>query len=200
MEVILVGGFIEMIELCEKCNIKIVGIIDNNLKGSINGYPILGTDSNAPQLFNEFHSIPLVITPDLPVIRKKLVMYYAAIGFSFESVISPSAELSKSATIGKGVVIQSGVNISSNVFVNEFVKLNTNANIMHDCRIGAFSTVAPNAVVLGRVSIFEQCYIGANSTILPEIEISKNVIVGAGAVVSKNIEEGLTVKGVPAKV
>lgn len=32
-DVILVGGFQEMIELCEECGVNIVGIIDRNLGG-----------------------------------------------------------------------------------------------------------------------------------------------------------------------
>lgn len=199
MKVILVGGFIEVIELCERCKIQIVGIIDNAINSSLHGYPVIGNDDDAHKLYKKYHAIPLVITPDLPIVRKKLVEYYSSIGYSFQSVISPKAEISKSAMIGIGVVIQSGVSISSNVNISNFVKLNTKANIMHDCSIGAFTTVAPNAVILGRVLVAENCYIGANATLLPEVEINKNVVVGAGAVVVNSIEEGLTVKGVPAR-
>lgn len=199
MKVILVGGFIEVIELCESCNIQIVGVIDNGINSSIHGYHILGKDVDAPILFKKYQAIPLLISPDIPIVRRKLAEYYAAIGFSFQTVISPKAEISKSAKIGNGVIIQSGVNISSNVNISEFVKLNTKANIMHDCKIGAFTTVAPSAVILGRVLVAENCYIGANATILPNVQINENVVVGAGAVVVRNIESGLTVKGVPAR-
>jgi acetyltransferase-like isoleucine patch superfamily enzyme len=51
------------------------------------------------------------------------------------------------------------------------------------------TTVAPNAVILGKVKIGKCCYIGSNATILPNITISDNVVIGAGAVVTKNIIE-----------
>lgn len=80
------------------------------------------------------------------------------------------------------------------------MKLNTGCNVMHDCIINDFVTIAPNAVILGRVVIDEETYIGANSTILPETNIYKNVIVGAGAVVTKNIIEPDTkYVGIPAR-
>ncbi len=199
MKAILVGGFNEMIELCELCNIKIVGIIDNDIHKEYPQYSILGTDNDAARLYSKYHSVPVVITPDSPNIRKKLVDYYSSIGYSFLSVISPKAEISKSSLLGKGVVIQSGVNISSNANVGDFVKLNTNSNIMHDCKIEGFTTVAPNAVLLGRVKVGSSCYIGANSTILPDVIIHKKAVVGAGSVVVKNVEKGKTVKSVPAK-
>jgi len=70
---------------------------------------------------------------------------------------------------------------------------------MHDCIIDDYTTVAPSAVVLGRVKIGKYCYIGANSTILPEINIGDGSIIGAGAVVVRDIENNKTVKGIPAK-
>lgn len=199
MEAILVGGFIEMIELCELCKIKIIGIIDNSLINEYCNYPILGNDHNASKLFEKYHTVPVIISPDLPTTRIKLVNYYSSLGYTFSSVISPKAEISKSAVLGKGVVIQSLVNISSNSNIGDFVKLNTFANIMHDCRIGEFTTIAPNAVLLGRVTVANQCYIGAHATILPQVTIHEKAVVGAGAVVVKDVEKNTTVKGVPAR-
>ena len=199
LEAVLVGGFNEMIELCELCDIKIVGIIDNNVHKKHARYSILGTDNDAERLYTKYQSTPIVITPDLPHIRNKLFDYYSSIGYSFLSVISPKAEISKSSILGKGVVIQSGVNISSNAIIENFVKLNTNSNIMHDCKIEEFTTVAPNAVLLGRVKVGKFCYIGANSTILSDVIIHEKAIVGAGSVVVKHVGKEKTVKGVPAK-
>ena len=70
---------------------------------------------------------------------------------------------------------------------------------MHDTVIGDFSTIAPNAAIMGRVRIGERCYIGANATIIPEITICPDTIIGAGAVVNKSIKEPGTYVGVPAK-
>ena len=199
MDVILVGGFIEVIELCENCNLNIIGIIDSTSESVLNGYPVIGNDNNAVKIFEQYSTAKLVITPDSPSIRKKLVSFYTQIGFSFQSVISPKAEISKSSKLGTGVIIQSCVNISSKTTIGNFVKLNTNSNIMHECNVNDYVTVAPNVVVLGKVEIGIESYIGANATILPNVIIHENVTVGAGAVVVKNVESSNTVKGVPAK-
>ncbi|WP_303921585.1 NeuD/PglB/VioB family sugar acetyltransferase [Draconibacterium sediminis] len=199
-QIIIVGGFHEIIELCEELDYSIVGIIDNNLKTEFLNYPVIGSDKDARILLNKYGHIPLVISPDSPLIRKRLFDYYSNIGFTFSTIISSGAKISKSATIGLGSVIQHGVNISANTRIGSFVKLNTNSNIMHDCSIGDFVTIAPNAVVLGRINIGLCTYIGSNSTILPEKKIAANVIVGAGAVVTKDIiENDATYAGVPAK-
>lgn len=70
---------------------------------------------------------------------------------------------------------------------------------MHDSQIGNYATIAPNAVVLGRVKISELCYIGTNSTILQEKEIGKKAIIGAGAVVTKSVPYNIIVKGNPSR-
>lgn len=198
-DIILVGGFHEIIELCEICNKKIIGIIDNKLKNQYLGYRILGNDKMVSYLYKEFSNIPIVVTPDIPEVRKKLFEYYSNIGFKFCNLIHPKANISKYANIGEGVVIQNGVNISANVFVEDFVKINIYANVMHDSQIGKYTTIAPNAVILGRVKISQLCYIGSNSTLLPELNIGKNSVIGAGAVVTKDVGSKITVIGNPAR-
>lgn len=198
-EIILVGGFHEMIELCEKSGFIIKGIIDGNLKDSYFGYPVIGSDEDAEKLFPEYGKYKLVLSPDSPKVRAKLEQLYSAIGYDYATVISPNATISKFATIGKGTVVQNFVNVSAGTKIGNFVKLNTYCNVMHDNIVGDFSTIAPNAVSLGRITIGESSYIGANATILPGLSIGDNVIVGAGSVVTKSVINNVIVKGVPAK-
>jgi len=50
------------------------------------------------------------------------------------------------------------------------------------------------------VKIGKKCWIGANAVILPGVELGDNVIVGAGAVVTKSFPENVVIAGNPAKV
>lgn len=194
--VILIGYFIETVELCEKCNCTIVGVVDNEAKGE---FTYLGNDEEFSQNYNKYIDIPLVITPDDPVIREKIYRRYMKLGFNFKTLISPEAIISKSSKIAEGCMIQSLCNISSNVILGKCVRVNTGANIMHDGCIGDFSVVAPNAVLLGCIATGTKAYIGANSTILPHLSIGADSIVGAGAVVTKNVSDNDVVVGIPAR-
>lgn len=198
-DVIIVGGFHEIIELCDECGLKVVGIIDNELVGTYYGVPVIGTDDDAEQLFSQYGSCKVVITPDSPKIREKLVSLYKAIGYEFATVISPLAHISKYAEIGEGTVVQSGANVSAATKIGRFCKLNSCCNVMHDNVINNYTTIAPNAVLLGRVTTGGKSYIGANSTILPNIIIGAGSTVGAGAVVTRNVDANVIVKGIPAK-
>ncbi|NJK95430.1 MAG: hexapeptide transferase [Bacteroidales bacterium] len=198
-DIIIVGAYHEIIELCEACKFNIIGLIDNSLKGNLRKYPILGSDDDAKEIYLQYPNVPVIICPDKPSLRKKLVLHYQSIGFSFTNLISPKSNISSSSILGKGIVIQSLTNISSETKIGDFVKINSMANVMHDCMIDDFTTIAPNAVILGRVNIDNMCYIGANSTILPNIHVGKNSVVGAGAVVVKNVSPNSIVIGNPAK-
>ena len=198
-DVVLVGGFLETIELCYLAEKRIIGIIDNTHEDQLYDIPVLGKDADAAILKYCIGNAKLILAPDQPSIRKKLFNLYSSIGYSFANLISPRSNISPAAKVGNGVVIQSYVNISSNVKVGDFVKLNTCSNIMHDSSIGSFSTIAPNAVVLGYVTIEEMCYIGANSTILPKMTIRHNTTIGAGCVVTKNHPADSIIKGVPGR-
>ncbi len=199
-KVILVGAFHEIIELAEDNGLEIVGIIDNGKSGNYRNYNILSGDAGALNLPDAYKKIPILITPDTPLTRKKLHLYYNETGFIFSSLISNNTSISKSAVIGKGSIIQSGVNVSADSKIGMFVKLNTMCNIMHDSIIGDYTTIAPNAVILGNVKVGELCYIGSNATILPNICICENVEIGAGAVVTRSIEVKGIYAGVPAKL
>lgn len=198
-KIILVGGFSEIVELCELSKVEIVGIIDNKLSGKYRGYKIIGADKDARNLYGRFKELPVVISPDKPATRLYLSRLYQRVGFHFCNLVHPKASISKSAELGVGLVIQNGVNVSSDVTVNDFVKINIGANIMHDCAIGKFTTIAPNAVLLGGVGIGQGCYVGAHATVLNNLLVSDGAIVGAAATVTKNVAKNTIVKGNPAR-
>jgi sugar O-acyltransferase (sialic acid O-acetyltransferase NeuD family) len=197
--IILVGGFHEMIELCEQCNVNIAGIFDNQLQGEYLGYKILGSDQDAINHSAQFRHYPVILSPDSPTLREKLFHLYQEAGYTFDGLISPTARISRTSHIDPLAVIQHGVNVSSNVAIGRFVKLNSLCNIMHDSIVQEFTTVAPNAVILGYVKIGRNCYIGANSTILPKQQLGNRIMVGAGAVVTRDIPDDHTMVGVPAR-
>lgn len=199
-EVIIVGAFREAIELCEDAGLKIAGIFDREKTGSFAGYPILGDDTTAREKTAEWRNLRVLITPDQPLLRAKLAEAYTSWGYTLCGVTSPAAIISRSATVSENAVIQAGVNVSADATIEGHARLNVRCNVMHDCIVGPFVTIAPNAVLLGRVTIAEHAYIGANATILPGLSIGPRATVGAGAVVTHNVEPGHVVVGCPARV
>lgn len=56
----------------------------------------------------------------------------------------------------------------------------------------------PDFDTFGKIEIKDNVYIGNNALILPGITIGRDVIVGAGAVVTKSVPDGVIVAGNPA--
>lgn len=197
--VYLIGAFHEMIELLERTNFEIIGLIDSKAPNSVSSkpYEYLGDDQWLLQKGPRPGEETVIVSPDSPHVRSNLSELYLAKGFQLgivtDGLVSPSAQISE------GSVIQHRAVISSNVVLKKGVKVNVGALVMHDVFVGPYVTIAPAAVILGGAKIHEKAYIGANATVMPGIEIGKGAVIGAGAVVTKNIPEGIVVKGVPAK-
>ena len=49
---------------------------------------------------------------------------------------------------------------------------------------------------LEKIVIKKGSSIGANATILPGVTIGENVMIGAGAIITKDVEDNCTIKGV----
>jgi len=66
-------------------------------------------------------------------------------------------------------------------------------NAQHDVRDPSFRAICAPVVIEDYV------FIGPRAIILPGITVKRGAVVGAGAVVTKDVEEGSIVGGVPAK-
>jgi acetyltransferase-like isoleucine patch superfamily enzyme len=90
--------------------------------------------------------------------------------------------------------------------VNEFTALadycilGSNCSVDHDGVIGEGVHVMGGAAIAGGVMIGNYSTIATNATVLPKIRIGQNSVVGAGAVVTKDVSDNVVVVGNPAKV
>ena len=118
--------------------------------------------------------------------------------------IGTFVEIQKNATIGKNCKISShtficeGVHIEDNVFIGHNVTFINDKHPRSVNEDGSMQTEENWKVV--ETYIKKGASVGSSSTILCGVTVGENAIVGAGAVVTKDVPSNTIVAGVPAKV
>jgi len=186
----------------ESSNVQIEGLLDTQIpKGTlVLNHVVLGDESMLTQEHRNTHQLVLGIgNVAVSPIRKRFFDEFKDKGFVFYTTKHTSALIHPSVTIDEGTQVMAGAIIQPLSKIGKNVILNTGSIIEHDCQIGNHCHIAPGATLGGGVVVGDGSFIGLGAKILPKVIIGKNVTVGAGSVVIRDIPDGTTVAGVPAK-
>lgn len=116
------------------------------------------------------------------------------------NVVDKSAIVSRRASIGTGCFIGKMAIVNSKAIIGNDCIVNTKALVEHGCILKDHVNMSTNSVVNGDVKVGEGSFVGSSSVTIGQLSIGKWSTVGAGAVVVHNVEDNVTVAGVPAKV
>ena len=118
------------------------------------------------------------------------------------AVIGERCSLGQNVNIGKNARIGNGVRIQNNVSVYEGVELEDDVFCGPSC---VFTTVTlpragfPAGGVFSRTRVREGASLGANCTIVCGHTVGRYAMVGAGAVVTRDVKDYALMAGVPAR-
>jgi len=116
------------------------------------------------------------------------------------ALIHPSAVFSTTATIGQGSLVMPNAVVNADTVIGHGVIINSGSVVEHDCIVGHYSHICPNAALAGGVTVGSHSWIGIGSSVIQLVSIGADVTVGAGSVVTRDIPDGHTVVGNPAKL
>ena len=195
------GGHAKVIaDIVEKSNDQIVGFLDDNLPKNttiIKNYKVIGDFDNRFTISILNDNIEFITALGDNKKRKEIAN---TPNIKFYTAIHPSAQIGLDVEIGEGTVIMANSVINSSAKIGKHSIINTGAIVEHDNNIEDFVHISPNVALGGTVKVGECTHIGIGATVKNNITICNNCIIGAGAVVVKNInKEGIYV-GVPVKL
>lgn len=175
------------------------GFIDDNVElhgRQEGGYRILGGCEYFKSLSGEFWVICAI---GATRVRRKVVEKLSTFeNMRFATVIDPAAQLSDRVIIGEGSIICAGNIITVDVVIGKHNIINLSCTIGHDAVLDDFVTLYPGVNVSGNVTVERQCELGTGAKVIQGKRIRSNSIIGAGAVVIRDIDEAGTYVGVPA--
>ncbi len=123
-------------------------------------------------------------------------------------VVFPEAEIGENCNICANVLIENKVTIGNCVTIKSGVQLYDGTTIEDNVFIGPNVTFTNDKVPrsksydiskLKNTIVKKGASIGGNTTILPGVEIGEYAFIGAGSVVTKNIERNTLWYGIPFK-
>jgi sugar O-acyltransferase (sialic acid O-acetyltransferase NeuD family) len=167
-------------------------VLENKSNVKILGFPCLGYS----QIDSKKHKA--IIAVGDPNTREKIVNELPN-DLEYFSLFHPRTNISEWVEVATGAIICAGTILTVDIKLGEHAHLNLNTTIGHDCEIGKYFTTAPNVNISGNCKIGNHVYLGTSSCIKQGITIVDDVIVGMGAVVTKDILEPGVYIGNPLK-
>lgn len=208
MKKILIFGASEQakstIDVIEREQKHIIGgILDDKLpkNSEFVGYTVLGKIENLKEISNQFgiHAGIIAIGDNYTRLQVSKRIMGLVPSFNFVSCIHPSVILGKNVQIGQGSLIMPGVIINNDTKIGQHAYIGNQASIDHDSIVEDFVSFSPGCTTGGGVRVGFCTAICLKAGIIHGISIGQHCVVGAGAIVTKNLGDQILAYGVPAK-
>jgi sugar O-acyltransferase (sialic acid O-acetyltransferase NeuD family) len=164
---------------------------------TIEDIPVVAMDAMPP---DATHFV--VAIGDL-VERRRIAIKCEACGLSPATLVHPGVPHSERVVVGAGSIICAGTILTTNVRIGRHVHINIGCTISHDVTLGDFTTLSPGVHLSGHVHAEEDVFFGTGANVINGIAgrplvLGRGAVVAAGACVTKPVEAGAMVAGVPA--
>ncbi len=192
-----VGGFIAYNQDLFYNKYNLLGFVDDDatkIGKDYYGYPVIG---NIDYVLSQSPGMALVIGIASPKVKRIIYQKLEGKGFSFPSFVSSKAWVSNKVSVAQGAIIYPGVSINYETTVEDFVIMNMNCAVGHNCHLSKFSALAPGVNLAGFTIVEEGVDLGIGVSTRQNIIIGKDAVIGGQSMLVKNVPPGSRIAGVP---
>lgn len=169
---------------------------DHDPHAEYSGLPVLGKIESWPR----YEDAWFVIAVGSPRARLAIVERMRTRGEpQFATLVHPSVQMSTYVSMAPGTIVAAGCIVTTQITLGRHSIVNINVTIGHDTVFGDYCTVAPGVPISGNVTLEDGVEIGTGATLRQGIRIGTGAMVGMGSVVTKSVDPGVLVTGVPAR-
>ena len=189
----------------QEAGVEIVGFLDDDVKyegKSVQGVPVLGTTALLPDLKKKYDVEAIYCPIGNNKIRVGFLERARNLGYKTPNFIHHTVVIGPHVKIAdKGVYVLQATQIMPFVTIDKDVMISAGSNIIHHSHLSQ-GTFISNGVNFGAFVVAEKyAYIGMGSTVMTGVKVvGEDSLVGAGAVVVKDVPAFTIVAGVPARV
>jgi sugar O-acyltransferase (sialic acid O-acetyltransferase NeuD family) len=135
-----------------------------------------------------------------PVARLALAKRVTDSGLSLLNAVHPTAAIASTASLGRGNFVGIGAVVCAGARVGDNCVLNNGSMLEHDSILADGVQLAPRSVVAARDTIDRGAFVCVGATILSRLRVGAYSVVGAGALVNRDVPAGVFVAGAPARM
>lgn len=188
----------------QAAGVNVVGFLDDNSKYEgqyVGGVPVLGPIDLLKTL-KDTHDVKAVYCPlGNNRLRVEFLSMARGLGYETPNYIHPSVILSPHVTLGKGVYILLGTTVMPHAEINDFVMISMGVHLAHHTILDEGVFLSTGCNFGASIHAKKYAYCGISSTIMTGIhELGEDCLIGAGAVVIRDVPDKAIMTGVPAKV
>ena len=168
-------------------------------RDSFKGRPLLTSLNWVPAL-QELRINKVLVTTDDPHLRWQQIKNARQGGMKLVNAVHPSSLIMEEAVLEDNVILLANAFVGYRSELYTGVIINTGAQVDHHNVIKACANIYPGVICAGNVIIerFARIYTGAK--LINRISVGENAIIGAGAVIIKDVPGNVTIVGIPGKV
>jgi len=179
--------------------LNLIGFLSDDQEAhgtEVGGLPVLGDASYLDRHAGRFD---VALGVGAPAVKRRFATRVASNALGFPALVHPTVVLSNRVVMGRGVIICAMSILTVDIEVGDFATVNLACTIGHDAVLAAYMTLAPGVNISGNVVVGAGCDVGTGAKVIQGRRLGEWCIVGAGAVVNADLPDNCTAVGVPAR-